>query len=399
MNEAPAITNPKIPWWSACNTGRASFDDKHDPIVIQTTANGGLKLVYEASLVKEADGDGTYDGDACHQDYLFPDGVRRKVLLHVGYELYADKEYVDRTQQIVNPAGNPTFDGPMSLIGGYVMTQWPNPNYVKRWNRYWRPESTTITLNWDGTNVSLSAQTWNPLASRGVNTNDVLIAWADQALTLSSTGDYGAARTATVQNVGPSDNKDLGSCLCVVHGAIEMGGGLIHNNTPGSLPIPAGQSSIEARRRLTLPSANVLGSIVGKPYDVKTTMAHGIGRAESDGWSAATASDSAGDMIYGPYATDWGQGAAQAVFTMMVDNNSADDLVVATIDVNDFDANTIMATRDLHRSEFRQPSQFQRFTLNADLTGRAGHKMEARVHWKDVSYVKVGKVAVNVSDL
>jgi hypothetical protein len=397
LNEAPPITNTRIPWWSACNGGAPSFATKFEPVVVQPLPDGGLKLVYEGPLTKKADGDGNYDGDACHADYLFPDKVRRRVLLRVGYELFADKNYIDRTQQIVNPAGNPTFDGPMSLIGGFVMTAWPNPHYLKRLHRFWRAETRTISLSWGGQQVSLPAATWTDLRSRPQPSTDVVLAWADQPLTLGGVNDYAAGRTATLSHVGPSDNADVGACLCVVHGAIEMGGGLVHAGL--SLPIAGGQSSIEARRRLTFPNASALGTVTGRTYNAVTGLSHAVGRAEADGWSVATGPDGAGHMIYGPYATDWGGGAAQAVFDMMVDNNSADNGVVARIDINDYTTNTIIATRDVRRREFRGTFAYQRFTLNAPLDGRAGHKLEARVYWTDISYVKVKRVVVNLSNL
>lgn len=400
LNEAAPITNPKIPWWSACNRGAAGFDDEHDPVSVTTLPDGGVKLVYEGPLVKEADGDGNYDGDACHEDYLFPDGVRRRVLLRVGYELHPNEDYVDRTQQIVNPAGNPSFAGDMSLIGGFVMTAWPNPHYQKRFHRFWRPEQKDVTVTWNDQPVTLTGAAWTDLHARALPDKDVVVGWANQPFTIGAAGDYVTGRTATVANVGPSDNGDVGSCLCLVHGAIEMGGGLIHAGT--SLPISGGQSTIEAKRRLTLPrgagAAASAPRVSGKTYDPVAGMQHKIGRAESDGWSAATASDAADHMVYGPYATDWGGGAAEAIVRLMVDDVAADDLAVVTLEIHDATTDTVVASRDVHRKELRAPMTFQRFTVDADLGGHQGHSMEVRVYWRDVSYVKIGSVAVALTD-
>ena len=41
-------------------------------------------------------------------------------------------------------------------------------------------------------------------------------------------------------------DDDSGFCLCIVHGAIEIGGGLIH------YPVESGELSEEATRRLTI---------------------------------------------------------------------------------------------------------------------------------------------------
>jgi hypothetical protein len=394
LNEAPPITNPRIPWWSACNAGAPSFTKKFDPAVVTELPDGGLKLVYEGPLVKEADGDGNYDGDACHQDYLFPDKVRRKVILRVGYELHPDKDYFDRTQQLYNPPGNPKLAGDMSLIGGFVMTAFPEPHYLKRFHRFFRPEEKAIQIQWNGA-VTLPAATWTGLFGRAAPTKDVIVAWAKQPFSVSATNDYAAGRAATIAHVGASDNDDVGGCLCVVHGAIELGGGLIHAGT--SLPIDGGQETIEGTRRLTVPSSVKLGSVSGKTYEPKS-MGHNVGRAEGDGWSANTGDDAAGHMLFGPYATDWGGGAAEAVFSMMVDNVTASDDVVVTLDIYDGTTGTILSQREVRRREFRKASEFQRFTLDAGLEGRAGHKMEVRAWWQDKSYVKIGSLRVHLSD-
>ncbi len=55
VNEAPLITNSAIPWWQACNPGSMPFTTKIPPLSV-TPISGGLKIVYEAPLVKQADG-------------------------------------------------------------------------------------------------------------------------------------------------------------------------------------------------------------------------------------------------------------------------------------------------------------------------------------------------------
>ncbi len=396
LNEAVPYTNPRIPWWSACNAGAMAFTAKVDPISV-TGLSDGIKLVYEGRLVKEADGDGNYDGDFCHADELFPDGVRRPVYLRVGYELHAGMDYFERTMQLRNPAGNPTFAGDMSLIGGFVMTEWPNAHYLKRLWRFWRPEGHDITVNWGG-NVPLYTGTFNDLSSKAPLTSDVLVGWIAQPITLAARAGYSAGQSVTLAHVGPTDNDDVGACLCAVHGGIEMGGGLVHAGV--SLPVQPGQATVEAHRRLTVPSLGTPPAPTARVFEAEsnTALGHARGRADGDGWSANTADDSAGHMSYGPYATDWGGGSGQAVFYLMVDNNLADDLVVVTLDAYDATAGQVLASREVHRKEFRSTGVYQRFAVDFGLDGRAGHRIEARVDWQDVSYVKLDKIVVNVAD-
>jgi hypothetical protein len=253
FNEAVPYRNGRIPWWGACNTGAEAFTARHPPTTVERIGSR-LKLVYEARLVKEADGDGTFDGDACHADYLFADGVRRPVFVRLGYEFDGEAHHFDRTLQVRNPAGNPPFTGEMSFIGGFVLTGWPTPHPLKRLNRFWRPEVREVSLKWGDAAVPLRPGQWNDLGARAPVGSDVLVAWIDQPLTLSPQAAFVPGLALTLSHVGPADNRDVGACLCAVHGAIEMGGGLLHGGShplqDRSLPVAGGAMSIEARRRL-----------------------------------------------------------------------------------------------------------------------------------------------------
>lgn len=373
LAEAVVITNPRIPWWSACNAGRPSFRTRFEPIIAEALPDGGLKLVYEGPVVKEADGDGRKDGDACHEDYLFPDGARRRVLLRVGYELHPDADHVDRTQQLVNPPGNPPLAGDLGLIGGFVVTAYPSPHYLKRYHRFWRPERATLQIQWNET-VSLPVATWTSLAGRPRQAADVLAAWAAQPLSLSSEPAFALGRSITIDNVGPSDNADVGACLCLVHGGIELGGGLLH---PGqSLPIAGGQTTIEARRRLTFPSGVAPGSVRASRLELLP-------------------STGLPDALEAAAATDWGTGAVEAVFQLSVADVARDDVV---IDLYDATAREILATRPIERQAWRRPNEPQRFTLEVSLDDRGGHALVPRVRWGHAPPVLASGVTVNVSE-
>jgi len=389
LNEAAHFTDPDIRHWSACNTGSPPWADRFDPIVEETLATG-LRLVYEGPLVKEADGgDRARDGDHCHEDWLFEDGVRRRVFLRVGLELRADAPWLDRLVQVRNPAGNPPFDGAMSFIGGFVITAWPSAHPLKRLDRFLRPESRGARDELHG--LDLIGGRWNahPFDPR---TSDEIFAWLDQPISLSATDGYVAGQTATLSHVGPSDNADVGICMCFVHGGLELGGGLIHGGV--SLPVAGGGLSIEARRRLALPGGLPPPGGGTFTYESETDLLHVVGRAEADGWGASTALDAAGHMAFGPYATGWGGGTATATFRLMVDDASADDAVVATIDVHDATTDETLAARDLRRRSFGGPMAYTDFTLAASLAGRAGHRMETRVWFHDRSYLRLDRVVV-----
>jgi hypothetical protein len=121
-------------------------------------------------------------------------------------------------------------------------------------------------------------------------------------------------------------------------------------------------------------------------------MGHTCGRAEADGWSAATADCEEGHMLYGPYATDIPAGAHAATFRMMVDNNTADDLRVVNLDVYDANRDDVLNERAVRRREFTGTWAYQDFAVS--FTSASASRLEFRVYWDDVSYVRVDKVTV-----
>jgi hypothetical protein len=128
-------------------------------------------------------------------------------------------------------------------------------------------------------------------------------------------------------------------------------------------------------------------------------MQHEIGRAEGDGWSANTAADATGTLSYGPYARDLPAGRYEAVYRMMIDNNSADSLVVLRVDVNDYGMSTpgcggcTVAARDIRRTDFAAAGAYQEFVLPFTWPG-IGHALEMRTYWQDRAYVRQDWVEV-----
>jgi len=122
-------------------------------------------------------------------------------------------------------------------------------------------------------------------------------------------------------------------------------------------------------------------------------MGHDIGRAEADGWAAATGPDARGFMLFGPYTREVPAGSFVVSFVMQVDNNSADNLEVVTLDVRDASAGSILAQRGVRRRDFNAPNAYQAFDLPFVSPG-ASHQLEFRVLWNDYSYVRIDEVQV-----
>ena len=270
----------------------------------------------------------------------------------------------------------------MSVIGGFVLTRWPDPHPMKEVHRWMRPATRGFVESQTG--ISIEADAWNhytPLLSD----DDMVLAWLDQPFTFSAFPDNVPGQTATLSHVGESDNADVGVCLCTVHGAVEMGGGLLHGGM--SLPLTGGELSIEARRRFELPGT--LNYPQTRTFDPVNELSHSFGSSNDNGWSANTAEHSPGYLLFGPYTSEWGGFLVSVAFDLELDNVDADNGQVVTIDINDATTDEIIATRIIRRSEFNQPFQLQTFSVEADLRDRPGHIFEARIYWHDISYVRV----------
>ena len=240
LAEAPLYSNPNISTWSACNSLMPFWEEHFQPIEVEENENS-LRLIYEGKLTKQGDFGGSSDGIGCNQDYLFNDGVRRSVYLRVGYEL--NSNFIDRILQVRNPEGNPQFDGPHGFIGGFIITEWPNAHPLKEFNQIMINER-DVNVNWNDEIINLEKGEWNLLPDE-IPTHDVVLSWAGQPVTLSTFVDEFNSTTITLTNTH-LDDDDSGFCLCIVHGGIEIGGGLIH------YPVESGELSAEAIRRLTI---------------------------------------------------------------------------------------------------------------------------------------------------
>lgn len=127
-------------------------------------------------------------------------------------------------------------------------------------------------------------------------------------------------------------------------------------------------------------------------FEAERDLAHGIGRADGDGWSASTSLDGSGHLTYGPYTHVIPGGPRVATFRLMVDVVNAADHVVARLDVFDATAGRVLAQRDVRRRQLAADSTYGDFDLT--FTAEAGHQLELRTFWTDTSYVRQDRVTV-----
>jgi hypothetical protein len=120
---------------------------------------------------------------------------------------------------------------------------------------------------------------------------------------------------------------------------------------------------------------------------------HQIGRRDGDGWSVRVGDIPSRYMNYGPYTTSVAPGRRTATFRLMLDNTTADNNRILTVDVFDAAAGRILAIRSIRRREFtRGPFQYQDFDLS--FTAATGQRLEFRTFWHGGSYVRQDYVRV-----
>lgn len=124
------------------------------------------------------------------------------------------------------------------------------------------------------------------------------------------------------------------------------------------------------------------------------SLGHQIGRADGGGWSASV-TDPQGFMQYGPYTTLSNPGNYVALWTLAVDNNSANDNVVATLDINDATTQTEITSLQIGRLQFFEPFTDQVFQLPFTIDSKTvGHQFEFRIFYPHTSYVREQAVGV-----
>lgn len=127
-------------------------------------------------------------------------------------------------------------------------------------------------------------------------------------------------------------------------------------------------------------------------YESEQLSFHQIGRRDGDGWSVNVRDTPGRYMTYGPYTTAVPSGNRTATFRLLLDNVTADNNLILTIDVFDATTGNVLTRRDIRRRDFARASSYQDFSLN--FLAPAGHQLEFRTFWHGSSYVRQDKVKI-----
>ena len=126
-------------------------------------------------------------------------------------------------------------------------------------------------------------------------------------------------------------------------------------------------------------------------------LSHATGHLDGDGWLCQTGIDAPNlFMVYGPYDTSLPAGPNAASFRLKIDNNTANNDPMVTIDARDNTNGAVLASRTITRQEFSIAGDWVTFSLPFSIPA-TGHAIELRVFWLGRSYIKVDWVGVDRS--
>lgn len=146
--------------------------------------------------------------------------------------------------------------------------------------------------------------------------------------------------------------------------------------------------------------ASVEGEVIVTPkgssgwtFQAESQLSHHIGRKDADGWSARVGDPVNSYMCFGPYATSISPGNRSATFRLMLDNTTANNNRILTVDVFDSATGRVLASRRITRKEFRTgPFRYQDFVLN--FRAASGQRLEFRTLWHGGAYVRQDLVTI-----
>jgi hypothetical protein len=118
----------------------------------------------------------------------------------------------------------------------------------------------------------------------------------------------------------------------------------------------------------------------------ETSPHHQVGRMDANAWSVRADDPPKRCLQYGPYWTDMPAGKRRAEFRLMIDNNSAGNNRIVTLDVYDAAAGRMLAVLDVTRQMFTAPMKYQDFPL--EFTAESGQKLEFRTFWHGGAYIR-----------
>lgn len=131
-------------------------------------------------------------------------------------------------------------------------------------------------------------------------------------------------------------------------------------------------------------------------YEGESDFEHKSGSQEEDGWSASPSQDGMDHMMYGPYAENIVTGNYDVDFYMMIDEVKGDDDRVVNLDIYNKTSDMVIAELEVFRGDFDKANTYEKITINTDFV--LGNVYEFRVYYDAMSYVKIDKVGLHLTE-
>ncbi len=137
-------------------------------------------------------------------------------------------------------------------------------------------------------------------------------------------------------------------------------------------------------------SQPAIPTVVGDVFKVAWLPSNHPEACIEQGGRAIHATTEPGFLCFGPYKEGYPTIPLQAIFSILVDDNT-DDRNIVMIDV--YDQQTVLDKKTLTRKDFKRANEYYPFTL--DFTPRSKEaKMEFRIYYMGDSYVCADKIAI-----
>ena len=115
--------------------------------------------------------------------------------------------------------------------------------------------------------------------------------------------------------------------------------------------------------------------------------------AVDDGGMAVPATSGEGYLCFGQYSKGYPLIPLKAVFSVLIDNNTADDNDILILDVYDHNSGEVLATRTVSRKDFPEAKAYTLFDLDF-VPPNAEASLEFRIYYLGWAYVAAHKIAV-----
>ena len=324
----------------------------------------------------------------CGTPFVFDNGLPGDLHLATGYVFYPNATRIERLYRFVNHAPySLKTHGIEKLIGGLLLTGWPEPHYLKQFQRF---------ISWDDQPL----MRYTPLPYRGTGqTGDLINVHGSGSLWLFALEGFKPGRSIGMRQQIDNAGEDFGICLCAVHGGFELTGSVLADQTIAASLNGEAVKGVEQTRFFDIGEGYGTNFLRDISYHVllardATEGYHTVGKSRGAFLVAEPGREhGAGGFLFYRHDLPLQMGdVGQAAFYLKTDRVSGDNEPVVTIDLV-WDRKIVLKSRQLHRRDFYTDNKQQRFVLN--FQAPAHGLIEPRVQWWNKAAISLEAITIN----